>query len=222
MNNLDKIIDILKEEYLNINAQHRHDITLRWTITSALLLGQGYLYLELFKPNGICQTFDRAFLYFIAIFISLSIISINVYFEYKLAHNIYELMIMAGKINYYLGANVLFWSNEAEQLIHIVHKHNRKDPSLTAEIVMCMGAVLVTAMPIFLFFMNLIRVFIWSLIIAFHIAMILVIIGHLIYDYLESRIENFYGKEKYFIDFYLGKISKEDMDKILALKDILS
>lgn len=90
MNHTDKIIDILKEEYLNINAQNRHDITLRWTITSALLLGQGYLYLELFKPNGICQIFDRLFLYSIAIFISLTIIAINVYFEYKLAHNIYE------------------------------------------------------------------------------------------------------------------------------------
>lgn len=45
---------------------------------------------------------------------------------------------MAGKINYYLSANVLFWSNEAEQLIHIVHNHKRKSPSRIAEIVMCM------------------------------------------------------------------------------------
>ncbi len=213
MNNLDKIIDILKEEYLNINVQHRHDITLRWTITSALLLGQGYLYLELLKQNSICLSCDRIFLYVIAIFISLTIIAINVYFEYKLAHNIYELMIMAGKINYYLGANVLFWSNEAEQLLHLVHNHKRKNPSRIAEIVMCIGGVVVTAMSIFLFLKDLIKVFIWSFIIALVSAKIVVIIGHLIYNYLESRIENLYGKEKYFIDFYLGKISKQDIDK---------
>jgi hypothetical protein len=192
----EKIIDVLRDEYLDKNIQFRQDTTLRWTITSALLFAEGYVYLEIFSK---CMPYKLT-LCLATIIISLAILAINVFFEYRLGYNSYSRMIIIGKINYYFGKKVLFWPKETERLTHIVFNRKRKGTSLGALFILSLAAFIIIVIPTFLTVcLNCNTSLLLRILIPTSFGLVVAIAVMIIYSLSENSFKTFFKSENKYI-----------------------